>query len=244
MARGGETATWALASLELQLGRPEETDRLLGPMVDALIAAGARDPGEVRFLPDQIEALVLLGELDRADGLLKHLRAWAERVQRPSALAAAGRVTGLLAAARHKSELALAELERAAVAASHAALPFERGKVLHALGAEQRRARQRRLARATLHDALAIFEELGAEHMVDTTRQELGRIGGRAAAGDELTASERRIAALVAEGKTNREVAAALVVTERTVESALTQVYRKLEVRSRTELARKINSAD
>jgi DNA-binding NarL/FixJ family response regulator len=71
-------------------------------------------------------------------------------------------------------------------------------------------------------------------------RAQLARIGGRAPAGDEPTPSERRISELVAEGKTNREVAAVLVVTERTVESALTQIYRKLAVRSRTELARKL----
>ena len=71
-------------------------------------------------------------------------------------------------------------------------------------------------------------------------RAELARIGGRTPAGDDLTPTERRIAELVAEGKTNREVAAILVVAERTVESALTQIYRKLEVRSRTELARKL----
>ena len=65
----------------------------------------------------------------------------------------------------------------------------------------------------------------------------------RAPSAGELTASEQRIARLVAEGKTNREVAATLVVAERTVESALTQIYRKLDVRSRTQLARKLAGA-
>jgi DNA-binding NarL/FixJ family response regulator len=73
-----------------------------------------------------------------------------------------------------------------------------------------------------------------------STNSERARIGGRAPAGDQLTPSERRIAELVAEGKTNKEVAAILVVADRTVETALTQVYRKLDVRSRTELARKL----
>jgi DNA-binding NarL/FixJ family response regulator len=71
-------------------------------------------------------------------------------------------------------------------------------------------------------------------------RAELSRIGGRRSSGDELTPTEQRIAELVAAGNTNREVAATLVVAERTVESALTQIYRKLDVRSRTELARKL----
>ena len=104
--------------------------------------------------------------------------------------------------------------------------------------------RRMREARETLHGALAVFEELGAPLWSEKARAELARIGGRAPASDELTTSERRIAELVAEGKTNKEVAASLVVSDRTVESALTQIYRKLEVRSRTELARKIVTPD
>jgi DNA-binding CsgD family transcriptional regulator len=76
---------------------------------------------------------------------------------------------------------------------------------------------------------------------VDKTRAELARIGGRAPSRGELTESERRIAELVAEGRTNREVAAALFVTEHTVEGALTRAYRKLGVRSRAELAARLS---
>jgi DNA-binding NarL/FixJ family response regulator len=93
-----------------------------------------------------------------------------------------------------------------------------------------------------LQRALAIFEELGAGPWAANARAELARIGGRGPATGELTPSERRIAELVAEGMTNKEVAAVLVIADRTVESALTQVYRKLGVRSRTELARKLSA--
>jgi len=79
---------------------------------------------------------------------------------------------------------------------------------------------------------------------VDRATQELARIGGRAPTGDALTPSEQRIAELVAEGMTNKEVAAVLVVADRTIESALTQIYRKLDVRSRTELTRKLAEGD
>ena len=240
MERGGETAAWAVAAASLYLGRPDDAHRVLGPLTAALISAGVREPGELRFLPDEIEALVLLGDLDEAAALLDHLRSWSERVRRPSVLAAAGRCAGLLASARGDGATAVAELERAVDAAAVAPLPFERGRTLLALGSELRRARRRRDARAMLQDALATFDQLGARQLAQATRDELARIGGRAPAGDTLTPSELRIATLVAEGKTNREVAAALVVTERTVESALTSVYRKLEVRSRTELARKL----
>lgn len=240
MERGGETAAWALAAASLYLGRPDDAHRVLGPLTAALISAGVREPGELRFLPDEIEALVLLGELDGAAALLDHLHSWSERVRRPSVWAAAGRCAGLLASARGDGATAIARLEHAVDAAALAPLPFERGRTLLVLGVELRRARRRREARETLQDALATFDQLGARRHAQAARDELARIGGRAPAGDGLTPSELRIASLVAEGKTNREVAAALVVAERTVESALTSVYRKLEVRSRTELARKL----
>ena len=101
----------------------------------------------------------------------------------------------------------------------------------------QRRAKKRGAARTTLEDALARFERLGAPLWAEQTRAELARIGGRAPSNGELTEAESRIAMLVAEGRTNREVAAALFLTVHSVETTLTRVYRKLEVRSRAELA-------
>ena len=92
-------------------------------------------------------------------------------------------------------------------------------------------------AREAIEAALDGFEQLGAATWVAKARSELGRIGGRRRE-EGLTPAERRVAALVAEGRTNREVAAALFLTERTVASHLTHVYAKLGVRSRTELAR------
>ena len=92
-------------------------------------------------------------------------------------------------------------------------------------------------AQSELVEALARFEQLGAPLWAQRAREELARIGGRAPSTDDLTPTEQRIADLVAGGMTNREVAATLFVTPKTVESALTRVYRKLGVRSRTELA-------
>ena len=81
---------------------------------------------------------------------------------------------------------------------------------------------------------------MGAPLWAEQARAELARIGGRAPSRRELTEAERRIAALVAEGRSNREVAATLYVTEHTVEGALTRAYRKLGVRSRGELAARL----
>ena len=244
LARGGETAVWTLGFLELSLGNPEGADRFLGPMTKALLAAGVQEPGEVRCLPDEIEALVQLGRFDEAEELLAPFEAWAQRLERASTLGAAGRCRGLLSAARGDRDGALVALEAAAGWHVITPLPFERARTLLALGLVQRRARRRRAARETLNGALAIFEELGAELWTEQTQAELGRIGGRTPSSGELTPTERGIAELVAEGKTNKEVAARLVVTDRTIESALTQIYRKLDVRSRTELARRLASAE
>jgi DNA-binding CsgD family transcriptional regulator len=117
---------------------------------------------------------------------------------------------------------------------------LDRARTRLALGRVLRRVQQRSAAHATLTDALRRFEELGAPLWGGRAREELTRIGGRAPSTGDLTPTEQRIAEYVAAGMTNREVAAALFVTPKTVESALTRVYRKLGVRSRTELARRL----
>ena len=111
---------------------------------------------------------------------------------------------------------------------------------LLALGTTQRRAKRRGDARTTLEQALAGFEQLGAPLWAEKTRAELARIGGRAPARGALTASERRIAALVAEGRRTARSPRRLFVTEHTVATALTRIYRKLGVRSRAELASRL----
>ena len=109
------------------------------------------------------------------------------------------------------------------------------------LGSTQRRFKQRAEARGSLEAALAVFEELGAALWAERARAEIARLGGRRVRdSDELTETERRIAELAAGGRSNREIAGELFVSERTVESNLTRAYRKLGVGSRTELARRL----
>ena len=232
LARGGETAIWTLGFVELSVGDPGAADRRLRPLVDAILASGIQEPGEIRCLPDEIEALIQLARIEEAEALLITLEGWAQRLRRPSALGAAERCRGLLL----DGPAALLALERAA---GRGGPPFEHARTLLALGAAQRRARRRSAARQTLEAARASFDALGAAQWAAKARDELGRIGGRPPSSGELTPAERRVADLVAEGRTNQEVATALVVSVHTVESALTQAYRKLGVRSRTELARR-----
>ena len=147
------------------------------------------------------------------------------------------RCRGLVAAARGDTDEAAAQL--AGAVAEHEAIGdmFGRARALLGLGVVRRGMRQRRAARETIEAAFDGFEDCGAAGWAEKARSELGTIGGRTRI-EGLTPAEGRIAALVAEGRTNREVAAALFLTEHTVATALTRVYRKLGVRSRTELAR------
>jgi DNA-binding NarL/FixJ family response regulator len=119
------------------------------------------------------------------------------------------------------------------------ALPFERARSLLVLGEVQRRAKQRRAARETLTAATEAFEALGARRWAARAEAERARVGGRSTI-EGLCATELRVAVLVAEGRSNKEVAAELFVSVRAVESNLSQVYAKLGIRSRTELARRI----
>ena len=116
-------------------------------------------------------------------------------------------------------------------------MKFERARTRLVLGVVRRRALQMRDARTALGETLAAFDELGARLWSAKARDELARIGGRSATGTELTASEQRVAALVAEGLTNKQVAGRLFVTDRTVEAHLSRIYANLGLRSRAELA-------
>jgi len=143
-------ATWALGLLELSLERPEEAARLIAPERERLLAAGVGEPGTVRFIPDEIEALVALGRLDEAETRLVWLDERARTLGRLSALAAAARCSGLLAAARGESDAALADFERALGEHDRFSMPFERARTLLALGGAQRRAKKKAAARETL----------------------------------------------------------------------------------------------
>jgi DNA-binding NarL/FixJ family response regulator len=155
--------------------------------------------------------------------------------------ATALRCRGLIAAGRGAVDDAQRLLEEAVQ--SHAAVGdrFGRARAHLALGVVRRRLRQKRRAREAIESALADFSELGAATWVERARRELQQVGGRVRQ-EGLTAAELRVAVLVAEGRTNKEVAAALVLGERTVASHLTHIYAKLGVRSRTELARKVQT--
>jgi DNA-binding CsgD family transcriptional regulator len=191
-------------------------------------------------LPDEVEALLAVGRIEEAEAETAWYEQRARRFPRPWTTAAAMRCRGLVEAAAGNTTSGLGLLEQAAAAHEPLPRPFQLGRALLALGVVARRARKKRLAREALERALACFDELGSPLWADRARGELARIGGRPASADRLTPTERRIAELVAEGRSNLEVARLLFVSPKTVEWNLSKVYRKLYVRSRTELAAKL----
>ena len=243
MLIGELSFSWVLGFLELSLGDP-------GAALPHLRRAhGLRDATFViepamRFeLGDLVEALVATEELDEADQALGAVEVRARDLDRAWALALIERGRGLVHAARGDFDGAFAAFERALGEHARVTDPFQHARTLVALGRTQRRAKRRAAARATLEEARGRFEAVGAPLWAEQTSAELARIGGRTASRTELTEAERRIALLVAQGRRNREVAAELYLTEHSVETALSRIYRKLGIRSRGELGRVLSNS-
>jgi DNA-binding CsgD family transcriptional regulator len=232
---------WVLGFIELSLGDAAAALEHLRRVHALRKAMFVGEPAARLDLGDLLEALIAMGELDEADEVLTTWEPRAAALDRAWTLAILARCRALLLAARGDYAGASKNFDRAL--SEHARCgtdPFHHARTLLALGRTQRRAKHRGAARVTLADTLARFERLGAPLWAEQTRAELARIGGRAPSRGELTEAERRIAGLVAEGRTNREVAAALFLTEHSVETALSRVYMKLGVRSRTQLAHQL----
>jgi DNA-binding CsgD family transcriptional regulator len=229
----------ALGAVEFALGNIEGADRYLHRLPSRLLAAGYRQPGTVDVWPNTIETLIGLGDLDQARAYLGEYKALAALAGR-RARGTAARCEGLLSAADGDTAAAFAALDRAIAELGSTQYPVERARTLLALGSVHRQAKHKRLAREALDRALAIFEELGAPLWAEKARGELRRISGRRAASGELSETEQRVAALAAEGRSNKEIAAELYASVRTVEAHLSHIYRKLGVRSRTELTRRL----
>ena len=227
-----------LGFVELSVDDPAAAHEHLAPLLAWLDIVGIGEPGMLHFIPDEVEALVALGQLEKANDLLASYEADAGRLQRPSAQLAASRCRALHMAASGNPAEAVKTLREALEGLSSDVPSFERARALLVLGSVQRRTRRRRDARDSLESALAIFDQLDARTWSMKARRTLG--GGKTPARDgqsNLTPAELRVAQLVAGGATNREAADLLFVSTRTVELHLTSVYQKLGIRSRTQLA-------
>jgi DNA-binding CsgD family transcriptional regulator len=237
---GWMNARWALGALALSLGDAGAAHEQLGPLSTHVEREGIGEPGTTRFVFDDVEALVGLGRIEEAERRLALVEAHATRLGREFARASSTRCRGLVEMAHGQTDDAVTSFERSLGQQERAGRGgFQRARTLLALGGALRRRKRKREAREALEEAARTFDELGAAIWAERAREEAGRIGGRATSGDELTPTERKVVELAAQGLLNREIAAALFVSPKTVEFHLRNVFRKLGVRSRTELARR-----
>ena len=233
----------ALGFVELSTGDSVRAADHLGSAREVARSTGYREPGQFAFVGNLLEALVGTGRLAEAAVLADELEEEGERLGRAWALVSAARGRALMAAAEGRLELASAAIEDALRHQTRLPMPFEAGRTLLVKGQLERRRKQRRAARETLGEALAVFDALGASVWAERTRGELARLSGKASA-EALTATELRVARLVADGCTNKQAAAALFVTVKAIEKNLSSVYAKLGLSSRAQLMRGVAHGD
>ncbi|TDD38150.1 helix-turn-helix transcriptional regulator [Actinomadura sp. KC06] len=230
-----------LGVVDLVRGDPAEAVRALGRVGDLERMAGVVDPSQLRWHGDLAIALALTGRPGQARRLLAEVRPTAEQLGRMGVVAALDHAQGEVMAADGGDLSEAAEaLACSARRFGELGLPLEQGRVLLSLASVTRRRRRRAEARVLVARAGEVFSAARAWPWLRLTGQAAARLdpvalkAGHAA---ELTASEERVAELVAAGASNREIAVALSVSVKTVEARLTRIYRKRGVRSRTQLA-------
>jgi DNA-binding CsgD family transcriptional regulator len=237
MQRDGDVL---LADIELWSGNAEAAHRRLAPRRDWAIANGPWYLGWITLAlwSSDIEALIALDRLEEAKRVLDDLLARARPYPNPHARAIAKRCEGLLLAARGELASAIEAMDAALIEHAQRPLPLEIGRTLLEKGSIERRAKRKTAAKRTLEQSLAVLEPIDAAIWVARARDELGRIGlRRPAVSEGLTPAQSRVAEMAVAGATNREIAQALYMSERSVEAHLTKVYRELGIRSRAQLS-------
>jgi DNA-binding CsgD family transcriptional regulator len=231
-----------LGFLELSLGNSQAAVDSLVEAAEIAARSGAGNAMATRFGPDLVECLLRLDRREEAERHLETLEEQARAGGQAWSIGAAQRCRGLLSSDDDELETFFEEALRLHNASGQ---PFEVARTQLCFGEQLRRVRRRSEAREQLRAALETFDRLRAEPWARRARTELEATGLSARSrtpGDmrRLTPQELHVAVLVARGATNREAAAELFLSPKTVEKHLGSVYRKLGIRSRAELARAV----
>jgi len=224
------------AFLDLSLGDLAAASGRLSTLDSAVSGQLLTEPRQWRYLGDHVQLLATLGHIGAAAERLERLRAWGEQ-SGGWGQAMTHRASAHVLDAAGETEAALAAFDAAEQGFARLRLPFPLARSRYERGSLLRRAGRRREARASLESAHAAFMSLGASIWARRCAEEHARLGGRAPSSEELTAAEVAVARIVAQGASNKDVAAALSISPRTVEVHLGRIYRKLGVRTRAELA-------
>jgi DNA-binding CsgD family transcriptional regulator/tetratricopeptide (TPR) repeat protein len=246
---GSELLTaWTMAALgflEVSLGNYQAAINALEPLLDRVVAApNSTEIFVAWFLPDAIESLIQSARTAEVEPLVATLERNGHRMDRPWMLAVGARCRAMLLAARGDLTAATAAAQTAIAEHDRLPMPFERARTQLLLGQLQRRQRRREAASINVAAALATFEELDTPLWAARARASLAHCEVSAGQTKLLTAAERRVAELAASGMTNRDAAAALFISPKTVEVHLTRIYRKLGVRTRAELGRRLDQLE
>lgn len=232
----------SLAFAEVSDGQYEVALQTLKPLLEKFDPAHHTEIMAGAWLPDAIEALTAVGRTDEAEPLVAALEANGSHLDRPWMLAVGARGRALVLAVRGDLDGALQSAERAMEHHDRLPMPFERARTQFLIGQLHRRRRHVQAAHDNLSAAAAAFEEIGSPLWAARANDELARLTARSA-GAALTDSEQRVAGLAASGLSNKEIAAKLYLSAKTVEMYLSNAYRKLGIRSRSQLADRLRDA-
>jgi DNA-binding CsgD family transcriptional regulator len=231
-----------LGVIEVCAGDPAAAARAYAEARRIASDVGLAHAAALRGFLNEAEAAAAVGKLDQADAAIARFWATVRDVPPSWCISSLRRAEAAVHAARGDLPAARQALELAVEV--NDPVPIDRGRALLALGTVCRRLREHGRAREALTAALELFTELRTPPWIKRATDELARIPGRRSqAPGALTEAEARIAELVAAGRTNKDVAAALFVSVKTVEVTLTRVYQKIGVRTRAELAHQFGAA-
>ena len=234
-------ADWAsisLAFLEVSLVRYEQAAQVLQPLIDRFPLLPSTEIITVGYLPDAVESMIALGRAAETEPMIEALESNGRLLDRPWMLAIGARCRSLWLAAQGDVDAAAETAKLALTHHERLPMPFERARTLLLLGQLQRRLRQKELSRTTMTEALHVFETLGTPLWAERARAEIKRASAPSGKSMGLTPSEHRVAELAASGMKIKDVATALFISPKTVETNLSRVYRKLGIKSRAELGR------